>query len=604
MHRLLRVAPLPLLVVVSVFGCSSEKGKAGPGMSPPSIACAPTSLADLGKDFFTDISVASGIQKNNFVANPPTAIPINDHSRLAFADLDGDGFDDIVMHSLYPNALKGIPFEHLVFVNNHDKTFRDFSDDSGLRGVQAAFFTFGDVDNDGDQDCFAGLDIDLAGQKSSLWLNDGKGHFTKKEGSGLEQALMSANGVFADFNGDAILDLYSGNGGTSDAIADQLFFGVGDGTFTVMTQNLKNRPAQPTNGVVTCDYDDDGDQDIFVSHYGVSIGLGWKTLWQNDGAGVFTNVAQASGFHALATGNYYLESTGNGRAVQPGDPSTYVGSNGFGIDCQDIDGDGHMDVWLATISHPVDSDESRKWSDPSQLLLNKGGAFSNVFLDRGLPFNEGDIDAAAVDFDNDGHVDLSVTRDRKYESSYTTPDQKSWFGLMHQGADGMFTSVGLTSGINDPTGASDKVKAGQNLGWSDIDGDGDLDLLVGGRDNDGKGRANFLFENTIGQKNGWLGVRLRGDGVKINRDAIGARVTLAIGETRYVREVKSSRGTYSSADSRALVFGLGEKGCTGTTSTVTMEVRWPNGEIKRYEPGMFGLNRYLTVDYAKGLVAP
>lgn len=566
------------------------------------MACTPTPLADLGKDFFADISVASGIQKGNFVANSSTPIPINDHSRLAFADLDGDGFDDIVMHSLYPNALKGIPFEHLVFLNNHDKSFRDFSDDSGLRAVQAAFFTFGDVDNDGDQDCFAGLDIDLAGAKSSLWLNDGKGHFIQKERSGVEQAVMSANGVFADFNGDGILDLYSGNGGTSDAIADQLFFGVGDGTFTLMTQNLRNRPAQPTNGVVTCDYDDDGDLDIFVSHYGVSIGLGWKTLWQNDGTGVFTNVAQASGFHALATGNYYLESTGNGRAVQPGDPATYVGSNGFGIDCQDIDGDGHMDVWLATISHPVDSDESRKWSDPSQLLLNKGGVFSNVFLDRGLPFNEGDIDAAAVDFDNDGHVDLSVTRDRKYELNYTTPDQKSWFGLMHQGADGMFTSVGLTSGINDPTGVSDKVKAGQNLGWSDIDGDGDLDLLVGGRDNDGKGRANFLFENTIGQKNGWLGVRLRGDGVKINRDALGARVTLSIGEARYVREVKSSRGTYSSADSRALLFGLGEKGCAGTTSLVTMEVRWPNGEVKRYEPGTFGLNRYVTVDYKDGLI--
>ncbi|MEO6418843.1 MAG: VCBS repeat-containing protein, partial [Polyangiaceae bacterium] len=353
MRSLLRLAPLSLSVVVAVFGCSSEKGKAAdPGMTPPSsIACAATPLTDIGTDFFTDISESSGIQKNNFVANPLVPIPINDHSRLAFADLDGDGFDDIVAHSLYPNALKGIPFEHLVFLSNHDKTFRDFSDESGLRAVQAGFFTFGDVDNDGDQDCFAGLDIALAGQTSSLLLNDGKGHFTKKEGSGLEKAALSANGVFADFNGDAILDLYSGNGGTSDSVADQLFFGVGDGTFTLTTKNLGLQALQPTNGVVTCDYDDDGDQDIFVAHYGVSVALGWKTLWQNDGTGTFTNVAQSAGFHALATGNYYLASTGNGTMVQPGDPSAYVGSNGFGIDCQDIDGDGHLDIWLATISH-------------------------------------------------------------------------------------------------------------------------------------------------------------------------------------------------------------------------------------------------------------
>ncbi len=123
-----------------------------------------------------------------------------------------------------------------------------------------------------------------------------------------------------------------------------------------------------------------------------------------------------------------------------------MGSNGFGIDCQDIDGDGHMDIWLATISHPVDGDFSRQWSDPSQLLLNQGPgaafAFKNVFLDRGLPFNEGDIDAATMDFDNDGLIDLSVTRDNKYEPGYTGVDQKAWFGLFHQLGDGSFESVG------------------------------------------------------------------------------------------------------------------------------------------------------------------
>jgi hypothetical protein len=163
----------------------------------------------------------------------------------------------------------------------------------------------------------------------------------------------------------------------------------------------------------------------------------------------------------------------------------------------------------------------------------------------------------------------------------------------------------MASGINDRTGTTDKVKAGQNLGWADIDGDGDLDLLVGGRDNGGGGRANFLFENTIGQTNGWVGVRLRGDGTSINRDAIGARVTLLVGADgakKYVREVKSSRGTYSSADSRALLFGLGAGGCEAGVAQVAIEVRWPNGETKRFEAGSFALNQYVTIDYAGGLV--
>jgi enediyne biosynthesis protein E4 len=609
------VALLALAAFASAPGCSSSTDGDAPNggptktedpAKPAPASCTPRALTPPTADFFTDISDASGIRKGNFVANPEAPIPINDHSRLAFADLDGDGRDDIVAHSLYPNPQKGIPFEHLVYLNKGDKTFSDFSDESGLRGVQAAFFVFGDIDNDGDQDCFAGLDIELAGETSAIYLNDGKGHFTKKTGSGLETAELAANGVFGDFNGDAKLDLYVGNGGSSRGVADQLFFGNGDGTFTEVSQKLKSRPEQPTNGVVACDYDNDGDLDIFVSHYGVSIGLGWRTLWENDGTGVFTDVAEKRGFNALATGNSWLSSTGKGTTAQPGASTGHIGSNGFGIDCQDIDGDGHMDIWLATISHPVDSDESRKWSDPSMLLLNQGEAggfsFVNATLEKRIPFNEGDIDAAAVDFDNDGRIDLSVTRDKKYEGSYAKYDQKSWFGLLHQNDDGTFTSMGQVSGINDRDGTTDRVKAGQNLGWADIDGDGDLDLLVGGRDNGGTGRANFLFENTIGDKNGWIGVRLRGDGTNINRDAIGARVTVTVGAAKvYVREVKSSRGTYSSADSRALLFGLGGEGCADGAAQVAIEVRWPNGQKKRLEAGSFGLNQYVTIDYAGSL---
>jgi enediyne biosynthesis protein E4 len=124
---------------------------------------------------------------------------------------------------------------------------------------------------------------------------------------------------------------------------------------------------------------------------------------------------------------------------------------------------------------------------------------------------------------------------------------------------------------------------------------------VGGRDNGDGGRANWLFENRIGQDNGWLGVRLRGDGRRINRDAIGARVTLTIGQKKLVREVKSSRGTYGSADTRALVFGLGADGCVQGRSAVAMEVRWPNGEVKRFPPASFPIDRYVTIDFERGL---
>ena len=73
-----------------------------------------------------------------------------------------------------------------------------------------------------------------------------------------------------------------------------------------------------------------------------------------------------------------------------------------------------------------------------------------MWAEHGLPFNEGDVDGALIDFDNDGRLDISISRDKKYEKSYTELDQKAWFGLMWQRADGQFTSVGVQSGINAP----------------------------------------------------------------------------------------------------------------------------------------------------------
>ncbi len=610
--RLPRWIALGPLTAVLGAACSSSAPSAPTAPATPTAdAAAPRSpgtpcearpLTSGTKDFFREVSERSGIQKNNFIPSPTKPIPINDHSRLAAVDVDGDGWDDMVMHSLFPNAQAGIPFEHLVFRNKRDGTFEDISASSGLKDVQAGFLVFADVDNDGDEDCFAGLDIDLAGQTSQVLLNDGQGRFAARPKSGVEAVRYAANAVFADFDGDGKVDLFLGNGQSSFAARNTLLLGNGDGSFRDVTaERLPGLPSQPTNGLVACDYDDDGDLDVFVSTYGVSLLNGWNQLWENDGTGKFANVARTRGFHALATGNYFNAKTGNGRDPEPVSPDKIVGSNGFGIDCADVTGDGLPDVWLATISHADGADNNRLWSDPSQLLVNKGkGApFENQFLDRGLPFNEGDIDAAIVDYDNDGRLDLSLTRTDKYEGGFVGPEQKGYFGLFRQGDDGKFTSVGLASGINDTAPGGKRGKAGQNLAWADFDHDGDADLLFGARDQGG-GRANMLFENTLGHANTWIALQVRGDGKKVHTDAFGTKVTVKVGERTFVREKKSSRGTYGSIDGRTLIFGLGDAAaCEGGKNTATIEIRWPDGTVDAYGSDAFALRTYVKARYGE-----
>ena len=580
---------IPLSILTSLFACKDTKGP----FCEPRDAVVPTT------DFFTDISDSSGIRVDNFYEDPPEGTVINDHSRLAFADINGDGFDDMVMHSLFPNASNGVPFEHLVFLNNGDGTFADHSDASGLRDVQAAFFAFADVDNDGDQDLYAGLDLSgYQSHRSAIYLNDGSGVFSVLENAGVEESSsIAANALFGDFDGDGILDLFVGNGGTSYAYRDFFYLGNGDGTFDARNASLSAPSDQPSNGSTACDYDNDGDLDIFVATYGVSVENGHNALWENDGNANFTNVAETRGFHALATGNYYQNSTGYGSDPEPDTASSdYMGSNGFGIDCGDINNDGYLDIFMSTISHPSNSDYSRKWSDPTQLLINQGPdgdyGFVNEFQDRGLPFNEGDVDAALVDFDNDGRFDLSLSRDKKYENNYDDIDQKAWFGLMHQQPNGTFSSLGPDSGINDIENEDmRRMKNAQNHAWSDIDRDGDLDLLVGGRDTGG-GRPNFLFRNDIGSQNRWMAFELVGDGEDINRDAIGARVTVNFDNESIVREKKSSRGMYNSEDTRALHFGIGDRSCA-----TSIEVRWPNGETFSLDMETVTEGSYVRIGY-------
>jgi hypothetical protein len=597
------------LGLVVVFACiaactATEESKPAPKPTPvPGTACTEGALAE-GENFFTYVTDRAGLTATPAVTAPPAGFP-----RMGLYDVNGDGFDDIVSNSWFPDLKVGQPYVHRVFINDGKGKFTDKAVEMGLANVQAAVLSFADLDNDGDPDCFAGLDVDpteakyadipeLKGATSIILMNDGTGRFTKKENSGVEGATLADAVSFGDYNNDGIVDIFVGRGHTAYASKDSLFFGKGDGTFTDESAKLVRGLAQPSNGSVACDYDNDGDLDIFVSTYGVSVRKGWNHLWENDGTGNFTEVAEARGFNALATGTYWNARTGRGRDSQEADASKWIGSNGFGIDCADVTGDGNLDIWLATISHGDGADFNRLWSDPSQLLVNNpdGFRFGNEFLDRGLSYNEGDIDAAVGDYDNDGLLDLFITRTAKYEGNYSGIEQKGYTGLFRQRPDGSFESKLVTSGLNDTNGATSRGKEAGNIALFDMDGDGDLDVMVA--HTEGAQKQGSVIENTLGSKNAWLALRVKGDGKKVHRDAFGTRVTLKVGGKVYLREKKSSHGTYSSGESATLNFGLGgASACVDGKNVATMDVRWPDGTVDSFDASQFSLRKRYLLNY-------
>ncbi|MEO7141967.1 MAG: CRTAC1 family protein, partial [Bryobacteraceae bacterium] len=101
----------------------------------------------------------------------------------------------------------------------------------------------------------------------------------------------------------------------------------------------------------------------------------------------------------------------------------------------------------------------------------------------------------------------------------------------------------------------------------DFDNDGDVDVLVINQN-----EPPSLLRNDVTGNHRWIKLKLRG--VKSNRSAIGARVTVRYGERVQVQEVMSQSSYLSASDSR-LHFGL------GPATAADIEIRWPSGQVEK-----------------------
>ncbi|MBW2276332.1 MAG: VCBS repeat-containing protein [Deltaproteobacteria bacterium] len=400
-----------------------------------------------------------------------------------------------------------------------------------------------------DNDCDLEVDEDFA---NMILLNDGTGLFSELVGSGLDGLDQSTAAGFGDGDADGNLDIYWGNWLVNypgdPAVHDRYFTGVGDGTFVdaVDAAGLVPWLAYSCYGMLWNDFNNDGHQDIFVGNYHMYPNF----LWENQGDGTFDEVAELKGLAYDAI---------------PGPDPLLAGGHSYGGDFGDVDNDGDMDVFICNLAHP----RVQPWSDPSMFAINEGPpdyTFTNQTEEYGFIYDEGDINAMFADFDNDMDLDIAVG-----------PTYPGHFSKLYRndGSEG-FTDVSYQGNV--------AVYQAAHVAWSDVDEDGDLDLIqTGGLAPSGV----HLFINRVGQDNNWIELLL--EGTTTNRDAFGARVTLTAGGVTQLRDVHGGGGR-ANQGSRVIHFGL-----AGESSIGEVTVRWVGGTTETIS-GLAPNGRYHVVE--------
>ncbi|PHI21251.1 hypothetical protein CEQ90_04330 [Lewinellaceae bacterium SD302] len=426
---------------------------------------------------------------------------------IGCADMNGDGLDDIV-HIYRPTDMVRIqyqqPGQNFVGLEVMGSTSNPWS------------LALADVNADGLNDIFLGP----VANPEVLISTGVPGAYLKTT---LSQSVFSQGANFSDIDVDGDLDLFV----CHDVGLSTPYRNDGSGNFTYDLSLI----AAYTNGdsdnsgnyaTIWTDYDNDGDQDMYLSRCRQGAGNPLdprriNQLFQNDGNGNFTDVAEAAGLMPLA--------------------------QSWATDFADLDNDGDLDCVI--LNH---DQTSRIYEQTSP------GLFTDRTIEVGLnvnPFTPG-IQVIIEDFDNDGWQDLVLT---------------GTSGDLFMQNQGDFT---FTFHHNDISGGAEPI---HTAAVGDLNNDGRLDLIAGrgsGFNGTSSSNPDVLLLNDNINENNFLKIRLEGE--HSNRNGVGSRLEVYGDWGVQVREVRAGE-SYGISHSLTKHFGLGE-----ATEIDSLAVRWPDGD--------------------------
>ena len=313
--------------------------------------------------------------------------------------------------------------------------------------------------------------------------------------------------------------------------SSRLYRNLGDGRFEDVTKKAGLENAnQKALGVAPWDFDGDGRVDLFVANDTAP-----NNLFRNKGDGTFEDVGDP-----------------DGRRRGRGGPRARRDGRGVGRH-EERQGRGASRSATSRTSSSPSTGRSRARCSSTNRPRSGVGPTSFLDLTFGVLFFDADLDGRMDLLLANGHVE--PTRAGSAEGRRLPAGA----GPLPNAGDGRFTRLGERSGD------LAKPLVGRGAAYADLDGDGDLDVIL--VENGGPARV-FLNPTNAPQKS--VRLRLTGAG-KSNRDAVGARVTATIGPRTLTQQVSGGQ-SYLSASEKTLTFGLG-----AAAKIDTLEIRWPDG---------------------------